>query len=178
MPYNGGIRIVLYKKIVPGDIRKFRAESNDTDSGGGARDLRFSPANRFFPILKRMFPNEGPNGRFYTGELHWRLWPTTHVTVHAPTRSRPNEVRIAKIHECFPRDAVPNDATDCILILLLDENFEVWAYFTSEYSLRTQGWHSRIKDGVLGGLEARRNSLVTPVGYLDFENGDEYTNEA
>ncbi|WP_141225671.1 hypothetical protein [Fibrobacter sp. UWB1] len=178
MPYNGGIRIVLYKKIVAGDIRKFRAESNDASTGGGARDLRFSPANKFFPILKRMFPNEGVAGHVYTGELHWRLTPTTHVTIHAPTESRPNEVRIAKVHECFPRDVVPNDATDCILILLLDENFEVWAYFTSEHSLRTQGWHQSIKSGVLRGLGARRSSSVTPAGYLDFENGDEYTNES
>jgi hypothetical protein len=32
---------ILYKEIVEGDLRKFRAESNDAATGGGARDLRF-----------------------------------------------------------------------------------------------------------------------------------------
>lgn len=177
MPYNGGVRIVLYKKIVPGDIRKFRAESNDADSGGGARDLRFSPANNFFPILKRIFPNEGINGKTYTGTLHWNKLPSTQVTIHAPTKSRSNEVRIAKVHECIPKEIVPTDANDCILLLLLDEDYKAWGYFTSEHSLRTDDWHESVKKGVLRGLNARRGALVTPAGFIDFENGVEYTNE-
>ena len=177
MPYNGGIRIVLYKKIVPGDIRKFRAESNDADSGGGARDLRFSPANMFFPILKRIFPNEGANGKTYTGTLLWENQPSTKVTIHAPTKSRANEVRIAKVHECIPKAIVPNDATDCILLIWLNQDYSAQGYFTSEHSLRTNVWHEGVKNGVLRGLSARRGALVTPAGFIDFENGVEYTNE-
>ena len=37
--------LILYKKIVNGDLRKFSATSNDQPNGGGARDLRFSPAD-------------------------------------------------------------------------------------------------------------------------------------
>ena len=38
------VKLIIYKKIVDGDLRKFSATSNDQPSGGGARDLRFSPA--------------------------------------------------------------------------------------------------------------------------------------
>ena len=41
------VKLVVYKKIVDGDLRKFSATSNDTQTGGGARDLRFSPAAEF-----------------------------------------------------------------------------------------------------------------------------------
>ena len=45
------VKLVIYKKIVDGDLRKFSATSNDQPSGGGARDLRFSPAKDFFTSI-------------------------------------------------------------------------------------------------------------------------------
>lgn len=47
---------ILFHEIVSGDIRKFNAESNDADSGGGARDLRFGL--RYGPVLNRLFSPE------------------------------------------------------------------------------------------------------------------------
>lgn len=44
---------VIFQVIEDGDRRKFEAVSNDADTGGGARDLRFRPANRFLPVLGR-----------------------------------------------------------------------------------------------------------------------------
>ena len=32
---------ILYREITEGDLRKVLAKSNDSDTGGGARDLRF-----------------------------------------------------------------------------------------------------------------------------------------
>lgn len=47
---------ILFHEIADGDVRKFNAESNDTDSGGGARDLRFGLS--YGPVLDRLFPPE------------------------------------------------------------------------------------------------------------------------
>lgn len=47
---------ILFHEIADGDVRKFNAESNDADTGGGARDLRFSL--RFEAVLDRFFPQD------------------------------------------------------------------------------------------------------------------------
>ena len=49
------VKLIIYKKIVDGDLRKFSATSNDQPSGGGARDLRFSPAGEFMAAFEKMF---------------------------------------------------------------------------------------------------------------------------
>ena len=38
---NLDVKLVIYKKIVEGDLSKFTATSNITPSGGGARDLPY-----------------------------------------------------------------------------------------------------------------------------------------
>ena len=50
--------LVVFKQLVEGDLRKFKAESNDADTGGGARDLRFRPYDRFDGAFERLFPVE------------------------------------------------------------------------------------------------------------------------
>lgn len=169
------IKIVVYKKIVEGDLKKFFAQSNITQSGGGARDLRFSPANEFFDIFKRMFPHKLNDGT-YTGFFYWSGHSPTSVTIHPPTNSRPNEVRIARVHECIPGKYIPNSVGDCVLILILDSENKVWPYFISENSLIHDDWHPRIRDGILNGLSANRSAKSSPMGYLDIEKGRNYTN--
>lgn len=169
------IKIVVYKKIVEGDLKKFFAQSNITQSGGGARDLRFSPAKKFFPIFTRMFSNSQFDGT-YKGYFYWPEHAATEVIVHPPTNSRPTEVRIARVHECIPDRYIPQSVGDCILILILDANDKVWPYFITEKSLREDDWHPKIKEGILAGLNAHRSVNSTPMGYIDIERGGSYTN--
>lgn len=165
--------LVVYKKIVEGDLSKFTATSNITPSGGGARDLRFSPATEFFPVFQRMFIQ---NGSVLCGYFSWANHADTEVEIHPPTNARPNEVRIGKIHECFPQSVIPNSATDCILLIVLDSNGKVFPYFTSQYSLVHDNWHPAIKYPILEGLDAKRSLKTTAMGYVDIENGRSYTN--
>lgn len=171
---NGlNISLVIYKKIVEGDLSKFTATSNITQSGGGARDLRFNPAVEFFPVFQRMFSQSGSTLKGY---FSWANEPDTEVEVHPPTNARPNEIRIGKIHECFPQSVIPNDATDCILLLVLDGRGKISPYFTSQYSLMHDDWHPMIKEPILEGLNAQRNSNSTAMGFIDIENRRSYTN--
>lgn len=170
---NLDVKLVIYKKIVEGDLSKFTATSNITPSGGGARDLRFSPAAEFFPVFQRMFTQ---GGAILRGCFSWIDHPDTEVEIHPPTNARPNEVRIGRIHECFPDEVIPNDALDCILLIVLDSTGKVSPYFTSQYSLIHDNWHPAIKNPILEGLNARRNANTTAMGYVDIENGRSYTN--
>lgn len=170
-----GVELVVYKKIVAGDFRKFRAESNDTPSGGGARDLRFSPSNEFMALFNRMFTRQGTTGTL-TGQLYWDDLPPTNVTIHQPTNARPNEVRIGTVHECFPAQVIPTNSEDCVLLLVLRSDGRVYPYFTSEHSLQHDRWHPAVKGPILRGLEAKRPANITPMGYVDIENGREWNN--
>ena len=168
------VKLVIYKKIVAGDLRKFTATSNDSKTGGGARDLRYSPVDEFFPKFEMMFPDKR-DGILY-GYFYWNSHPRTEVEIHPPTYKRPNEMRIAKVHECIPQEVFPRDGNDSILILILDESDQVWPYFITEDSLLHDDWHPRIRDNILNGLNARRRANSSPMGYIDLYHGGVYTN--
>lgn len=96
---------VLCREIRDAEIRKINATSNDAQTGGGARDLRFGID--YAPCLDRFFPSEVS----YERGKPYRIGPFEHRyedgTVKCenlkyafkPTESRPNEVRIAQIHK-------------------------------------------------------------------------------
>ena len=169
-----GVKLVIYKRIGEGVLRKFSATSNISPSGGGARDLRFNPAEEFFPAFQKMFQADADG--ILRGQFFWTNHPPTEAEIHPPTNSRPNEVRIGKIHECFPQEVIPNNSTDCVLLIVLDDSGQVYPHFTSLESLRHQGWHPAVKDPIIAGLTAQRNARTTAMGYVDIENERSYTN--
>ena len=168
------VRLVIYKKIVDGDLRKFSATSNDQPTGGGARDLRFSPAKEFMKAFKKMFAVF--EGEVLHGYFSWEGHPQTEVFIHPPTNSRPNEMRVANINDCFPAKYIPDNANDCILLFILDSNGKIWPFFTSEHSLRHDNWHPKVSGAILAGLEAKRSINSTPMGYIDLKDGGSFTN--
>lgn len=171
---NPAVRLVVYKRIVAGDLSKFAASSNLAPTGGGARDLRFSPAKEFLPVFRRMF-RQDPDGRL-RGFFSWADHAPTAVVIDTPNPSRSNEARITKIHECFPEAVVPRDAMDCVLLIVQDETRGVYPYFTSLRSLREDAWHPAFRDAIVRGLTAPRGAKRTAMGYVDIENGRSYDN--
>ncbi len=168
------VKLVIYKRIVDGDLSKFTATSNITQTGGGARDLRFSPAAEFFPVFRRLFSQDRDG--ILRGQFSWAHHSPTDAEIHPPTNSRPNEVRIGRINECFPQEVIPTDSSDCILLIVLDNIGKVCPYFTSLQSLRNDNWHPAIKDPIIMGLNAQRSAKTTAMGYVDLENRRNYTN--
>lgn len=170
-----GIKLIIWKKIVEGDLSKFTATSNLADTGGGARDLRFSPASEFYPAFQRMFDKYDNTGML-RGFFTWDNHPKTEVFIHPTTNSRPNEVRIATVHKCFPATVIPNDARDCILVIVMDSNNIIHPYFTSQYSLQYDNWHPYIKESIISGLQAKRSIRTTAMGIIDIEKHRRWTN--
>lgn len=96
---------VLCHEILPGDIRKIQAQSNDSNTGGGARDLRFSK-EKFGSALDRLFSTETVAvrdiqcriGEFaYIDESGQEKSVDRVLYAFQPTSARPTEVRIAQI---------------------------------------------------------------------------------
>lgn len=185
--------ILVYKEIAPADLRKFLAQSNDSPSGGGARDLRF-PAGAFRPIMEQLFTREvsGPQGRpirvaritfidssggLRTSSLEY--WPAT--------ASRPSEDRIAKVHASpalggrLPRQ----DRGRVFLLLIKWETGEVRCYYAYEHDLESSSqWRTDVRDAILSCV--RDSDLVnlnrvkrkkSVQGYVDFRTGSTYCHD-
>lgn len=95
--------LLYFQEILPGDVRKYHAESADAQTGGGARDLRISPAGVFEPILRRMFPNDTGQVGVTESDVIWTTSSgdddSTPVRFWSPTAARPNELRIGRFYD-------------------------------------------------------------------------------
>lgn len=173
-----GIKRIVYKEIVAGDLRKFEARSNDTQSGGGARDLRFSPYEEFIEVFQQMLPEV--NNNICSGEVHWLEGDNEIIETmkfNPPTQSRPNEGRIANVNICIPSiniEYTPQD--DIILLLIQRDDDEVWVHFTTKNSLENDDWNDAVKNEILRAFKAQRRANVAVNGYIDFTTPRSYTN--
>lgn len=194
----GEVARILYKEIVPGDIRKILAKSNDAETGGGARDFRFGSYETLEPVIKQMFPLEVEERRrrdkdeaiikVYQGTFHWherKNGKTEKIsqvsTFEPPTTARPAEGRITCVHEygCFDVSRMPEGgAGNRVLLLLIQvRDGSVWPFFAEERTLRVPGrWDPVVAQELLGCLDAQRASNRAAIGYRDFVSGNRYCN--
>lgn len=177
---NNILRIV-YKEILPGDYRKFEALSNDQDSGGGARDLRFSPHREFVKMFAKMYPMQVRTGVF-SGYLYYndQLGNIQNNTsyYHSPTDSRGNEGRIANVDKCISKHIIPPATAGTVIFLLiqLDDN-TVWPHFTVLQTIgKDQTLSPLIKDILLKCYAQNRRANVAMCGYTDFVTGGKFCN--
>ena len=95
--------LMFFYEIKEGDVLKQRAKSNKSSSGGGARDLRIRPADKFTAILGQMFPEKTSREGVLEGTIHWidgrdEVHQAT-IKFWRPTDARPGEARIGRIHQ-------------------------------------------------------------------------------
>ena len=193
-----GVRVtrILYKEIVEGDRRKIRAQSNDSDTGGGARDFRFGSYEQLLPVIKRMFPNvvKEPRRRgkaisridVFQGDFYWQRAGSGAVEhkssfFEPPTDVRPSEGRIVRVHEyaCFDTKLIPPHGNgDRVLLLLIQRSdANVWPHFVTERSLRTPGeWDRTVAAELLSCIDAARPANRAVIGYRDFDSHESYCN--
>ena len=191
---NNKVARILYKEIVPGDIRKILAQSNDSRSGGGARDFRFGSYNSLLPVIQEMFPNQIQQRRkrgileqidVFQGEFFWHNSKggveRKKSFFEPPTDARPSEGRIVRVHEyeCFDTNLLPKGGEGNRVLLLLIQlyNKAVWPYYAEEESLRTKGrWDPVVANEILSCLDAGRAPNRAVIGYRDFTSMDRYCN--
>jgi hypothetical protein len=178
-------RRALFKLVLPGDIRKINAESNNSPTGGGARDIRFSH-ELFKPVVTKMFPTvtaarktkrsslnvrAGTLAYFEDDERHTmeiRYWP--------PTEARNREGRIAQVPRMPSLRAIhyPQGQGAVFYLFIQGEDGNLTAHFASERSLREAGrWDPWVAETMLTALrEAPAN--VCARGWLDWASGARY----
>lgn len=187
---------ILYKEIVEGDLRKILARSNDSDSGGGARDFRFGSYNRLVPVIKLMFPEMARVNRkrdsavneieVFKGTFYWQSASGDGIYqkesfFEPPTDVRPSEGRIARVHEygCFDTSLIPHGGEDNRVLLLFIQRADgkVWPHFAEEKSLRTPGeWDPVVANEIIKCLDAERAERRAVIGYYDFTLLSSYCN--
>ncbi len=186
---------ILYKEIVPGDLRKILAQSNDSDTGGGARDFRFGSYNTLLPVIQQMFPNKVKENRkrdgvveqvdVFQGKFFWYndkdQVECKDSFFEPPTDVRPSEGRIARVHEygCFDTSRVPKGGVGNRVLLLLIQLHDgsVWPFYAEEKTLRDKGqWDPVVEKELLNCLDAKRAANRAVIGYRDFTNAGRYCN--
>ncbi len=191
----GHVARILYKEIVAGDLRKILAQSNDSDTGGGARDFRFGSFKTLLPVIVQMFPKKAKENRkrdgvveeidVFQGEFFWHndkgLVERKDSFFEPPTDVRPSEGRIARVHEygCFDTSRVPKggEGNRVLLLLIQLSDGSVWPHYAEEKTLRMKGkWDPVVAEELLGCLDAKRAGNRAAIGYRDFTNAGKYCN--
>ncbi|GAA3528161.1 hypothetical protein AFL01nite_02640 [Aeromicrobium flavum] len=176
--------LFVYKEIVSGDLRKLLAESNDSKTGGGARDLRL-PWKAFRPIMSQIFTKSGvgrggkairiadvtyldQDGRPKRTQLEY--WP--------PTTARPAEDRIAKVH-ASPALGGQLPETDQGRVFVVFSKFDdgtVRCDYAYEDQLKAGLWAAEVRDAIFGCMSsaALGKGNRTVQGYHNFIDGTSY----
>ena len=180
-----GVARILYREIVPGDLRKVVAESNDSDTGGGARDFRFGDFGKLEPIIRKMFPHILKRRRrrsgqhveveIFRGTFHWNFDGVDEhkdVDFEPPTTARPSEGRITRVHEqpCCALERIPklSEGNKVLLLLVQRNDGSVWPHFIEEASLSKPGaWDSRVAKELLDCIHRKRAVKMTVIGYCN-----------
>lgn len=174
------VKRVIFKRMLDGDLRKLRTESANATSGGGARDLRFGPWDRFEPVVDRMLPDKVTrrsrrkvNGRFVPqdvegvakGDVRWQSDGVVHekpFEFWPPTDSRAFEGRVATTYKLPPLapDRLPPAAEGIVFGLIWEDDDGVWAQYASEAAVRNppagEPWEPTIREALLEGLDGAR----------------------
>jgi len=170
--------LVFFQEVLPGDIKKQQAQSNITQSGGGARDLRMP--NKFGTKIASMFPNSTKTAGVKEGTVRWASTSGEEESRTAelwrPTSVRPRETRIARIHEI---DGWVVDATEYeadrgkdqkwFYLLVKDADGNVWARLIKEKNL--DGETPKVRDFIKKRIQdTPQNQAVR--GVIDFEKDE------
>lgn len=184
---------IIYKEIVEGDLLKFSATSNISQTGGGARDLRIRPLDEFLPIIILMFPDTEKQKRSRGGETVYLdifkgkfccaesdgATDAEVVLFEPPTDARPNEGRIARVnsYKCFKTSLKYKRNDKLFLILIQNDDGTVWPYFFYESSFLQKGtWHPSVEKVLIDCIAAKRAKGTVVMGYYDFTTKKSYCN--
>lgn len=185
---EGNIALIVFREILEGDKLKFVAQSNISDSGGGARDLRFRNWNKLKPALTRMFPGTRSEPRrrsgstmldVHVGQLNWidnGKTVTREALLEPPTDARPNEGRIGRVHEygCFTIKNIPEGSGRLIALFVQHKDGSVWPFVITEQSLEHDDWDPSVAKFLLSALNAPRRAGNAAYGYLDMNTGEQF----
>ncbi|WP_167043502.1 hypothetical protein [Salinibacterium sp. ZJ454] len=180
---------ILFKEITAADIRKLRAESNDSKTGGGARDLRL-PFSEFDGVIRQLLPRtvsteRRRNGRrvlvdirvgsakYYADASSSGTSRDIDLTWEPPTTVRPREGRIPRVHQSLN---LPESGVGRVFFLLVqDESGVLGAHYAYEEDLRAGRWQADVAAPILRGMDdPSRPKRLSVQGYIDYTTNTQY----
>jgi hypothetical protein len=172
-----GAKRLFFKEIKPGDLRKLEGQSNDSPTGGGARDLRF-PDEPFRPLFEKYFPTPralGDGRTVQQGRVFWRAGGnerSAEVEYWPPTDARQGEGRIARINDLAAlRNPPKGDAV--VLLLIHDDRDRVWPRYVTRQQLASPEFDRRVGAFIVECLDRPRGH-ESAYGWIDFEEDANY----
>lgn len=179
--------LVLYKELTTADLRKLEAESNDTPSGGGARDLRL-PHKAFGHVMSRLLPNTRlePRGKKADPDAAVQYGPVdffddgqarqTELVYWPPTDARPSEGRIAKVHASPALGGrLPDEDKGRVLVMFIKwSTGMVQVVYAYEEELRTGEWAEDVSRPILQCITDSDLRGKSVQGYIDLTEGEGY----
>jgi len=184
----GNISLIVFREILEGDKLKFVAQSNISETGGGARDLRFRSWTEMKGALTRLFPGTRTVERrrsgasfidVHVGHLSWmegEKTVTKEALLEPPTDARPNEGRIARVHEyrCFSISKIPKGSGRLLALFVQNKDGSVWPFIITEQSLEHDNWDASVAKFLLSALRANRRASNAAYGFYDLVTGEQF----
>lgn len=191
-----GVRRLVYKELLDGDYRKLSATSNDSPTGGGARDLRF-PYRAFDGVFARLLPRTREEHRRRKGRQTVTtvrvgdvfldvededgniVTTTAEMTWENATDARKSEGRIARVHDSPATHRllkVRDPSKGRVFVLFVqDDNGEVRVHYAYESDLRAGEWAEAVARPILNHLDdLNRRKGRAVLGYIDFLENQHY----
>ena len=174
----------VYREVLAGDRRKFVAKAADANTGGGARDFRFSPYDKFGGIFEKMltgrkFENRTRDGVTVPQELLTSRvqvarangkWVDKPIEFEPPTTARPAEGRLTRLNSYALE--VPSGAAGRILLILFQTGDQkVWLSFATEAQLNSGKWEKSLTRILQDCLAESRPVNHAAQGFHDFSLG-------
>lgn len=177
---GANVKRIIFREVMEGDLRKFTATSADADTGGGARDFRFTPFNKFDGVFARALPGRATENRVRDGVRTSETLYTATVSIpkkdgstitrelrfEPPTDSRNGEGRLAQLDKFGLEPPVSEGRF--LLLIIEDATGAVILTFYSEQDLASGLWHQTVND-FFKEVFARPKRRMATQGYIDFE---------
>jgi hypothetical protein len=192
---SAGPQRLLYKRFLLGDDRKIESRSNNAKTGGGARDVRFGPWEKFEGIVKVMFPEptiettsrknpQTGNYARHRAVVHvgTLLYQDDHgafarmpVKFWEPTSARGFEGRLARAGKLPPfcPGTMPAGKGSVFMLLAQDADRMLEGTWVTEHALRNrEGWYKPFQQALVDALdEASAKQNVR--GFIDLQTGEQ-----
>lgn len=177
---GANVKRIIFREVMDGDLKKFTATAAPSGTGGGARDLRFRPFDKFDGVFARALPGREKVERRREGEREIVEIYTAKanivrsnnqsfkkdVSFEPPTTARPNEGRLARVHDLNLE--VPKGEGRLLILIIQDAKGELIITFFSERDLESGSWHATVNDFFKDVFSQPARASATQ-GYIDFE---------
>jgi len=177
---GANVKRIIFREVMEGDLKKFTATAAPSGTGGGARDLRFRPFDKFDGVFARALPGRENVERKRDGERETIEIYTAQANVvrsnnqsfkkdisfEPPTTARPNEGRLARVHDL--NLDVPDGEGRLLILIIQDAKDELIITFFSEKDSKSGNWHTTVSDFFKEVFAQPARASATQ-GYIDFE---------